>query len=712
MKKLSSKLAYILIGIILAIAGTVYAINVTVPQATQVGQIPTGLSSGNYAAGNLVAGSNITITTSTPGQITISSTGGTSSPAGSNTQIQLNLAGSFGASSNFTYATTTNTLAVTGTSTISNGLLIGATTFASPFIAGQTWLGLQGSFAGYQEVNAQNTSASTTASSNYVLTANNGNANSYYSNFFQNSSGFTNTGGISGGADDAGLFSSDNSLYLGTASTTNTNANLYLVAQNTNIATGTKTGLTISNATSTTLTVTGLTSGNCVQASTNGLLTTTGSACGAGGGVSGGTNGKVAVWTSASTLSSGDLLDNLIVSGVNATSSIVNFNIQGTGALDPFNIASSNGTSLLDVKPNGRIGFNTITPADTYSFQLGSPISTTTTVLISDLGIDYNSSGIFAGTQPLLSVSKNNSAVGDNIACFGTGGQGQQVCFKDQAITKFQYGVQSGSIDVGGGIYTANQVGDIGIGNYIDWADAVSQQMVFKTFSTNNNFVWNNGVGGQILTLLYNGQLGINSSTPGTTLAVKAKATIDPFDVASSSGTSVLHVAQNGTTTISSLNVASWVCSTSSGQLYNGCSITSLGKVTTYNGLTTTGQGVSPIVAENEVDGTTTAATILTYTPTATTTLEAGGFLNVTAVVTDVLNYRLTWTDENGASQTQNFVAQGLTSASISTTGYIPFPSASAFRVAANTQVKLAIVFTTGIGSVTYDTEGYLRVIK
>lgn len=48
-KKLANNLAYIIIGLILATAaGVVYAYNVTVPQATQLGDLPTGKTSGNY----------------------------------------------------------------------------------------------------------------------------------------------------------------------------------------------------------------------------------------------------------------------------------------------------------------------------------------------------------------------------------------------------------------------------------------------------------------------------------------------------------------------------------------------------------------------------------------------------------------------------------------------------------------------------------------
>lgn len=60
----------------------------------------------------LVAGANITIVSASNGQVTISSTGGSGSPAGSDNEVQFNNAGSFGASSNFTYDG--NTVYITG----------------------------------------------------------------------------------------------------------------------------------------------------------------------------------------------------------------------------------------------------------------------------------------------------------------------------------------------------------------------------------------------------------------------------------------------------------------------------------------------------------------------------------------------------------------------------------------------------------------------
>ena len=71
------------------------------------GQLLIGNGSG-YSLSTLTAGSNVTIT-NTAGGITIAATGGGGggSPAGSNTQVQYNNSGSFGASPNFTYSGTT-----------------------------------------------------------------------------------------------------------------------------------------------------------------------------------------------------------------------------------------------------------------------------------------------------------------------------------------------------------------------------------------------------------------------------------------------------------------------------------------------------------------------------------------------------------------------------------------------------------------------------
>lgn len=88
--------------------------------------------------------------------------------------------------------------------------------------------------------------------------------------------------------------------------------------------------------------------------------------CTVSGALSGGTAGFAPYWTSATTLGVGKLIDNGTVIGMNATSSTIGFNIQGTaGTNSPFNVASSTGTSILTVTPTARVGINTSTPRTT-----------------------------------------------------------------------------------------------------------------------------------------------------------------------------------------------------------------------------------------------------------------------------------------------------------------------------------------------------------
>lgn len=111
-------------------------------------------------------------------------------------------------------------------------------------------------------------------------------------------------------------------------------------------------------------------SGNCLQTGAGGLVTSTGSACGAGGGggsISTSTTaliGHNANWTGLATLGNGALLDNGTVLGFNATSSTIDFNLQGTSGSsnDLFNIASSSVASVFKVDTNG---FQTIQPTAT-----------------------------------------------------------------------------------------------------------------------------------------------------------------------------------------------------------------------------------------------------------------------------------------------------------------------------------------------------------
>jgi hypothetical protein len=69
----------------------------------------------------LKPGSNVTLTTGSDGSVTIASTGGSGSPAGSNTQVQFNADGAFAATSGLTFATGSSSLTISGDLAVNGG---------------------------------------------------------------------------------------------------------------------------------------------------------------------------------------------------------------------------------------------------------------------------------------------------------------------------------------------------------------------------------------------------------------------------------------------------------------------------------------------------------------------------------------------------------------------------------------------------------------
>lgn len=89
-----------------------------------------------------------------------------------------------------------------------------------------------------------------------------------------------------------------------------------------------------------------------------------------GGGITGsGSTGLVARWSSPTAITTGKLIDNGTVTGINATSSSYTFNVQGDAATNPFNVASSSGTTVFSVTSNNRVGVGTTTGAATFFVQ-------------------------------------------------------------------------------------------------------------------------------------------------------------------------------------------------------------------------------------------------------------------------------------------------------------------------------------------------------
>lgn len=110
----------------------------------------------------------------------------------------------------------------------------------------------------------------------------------------------------------------------------------------------------------------------------------------------------------------------------------------------------------------------------------------------------------------------------------------------------------------------------------------------------------------------------------------------------------------------------------------------------------------SLVVASNDITAQTAAGNITTVTSAASnSTYDVGGYINVTAIATDVIQAQVTFTDENNTSQT-------ISLASISAIGFNSI-GVQTIRVKASTTITLKTNLTTGVGTITYDAGGYIK---
>lgn len=302
----------------------------------------------------------------------------------------------------------------------------------------------------------------------------------------------------------------------------------------------------------------------------NGNLSWVADQTGGGGSLSGGTTGFAAIWASSTAVTIGTLRDNGTVAGVNATSSTVTFNIQGTGTLNPFNVSSSTGDSIFQVGVNSRVGINTTTPEATVTVQ-----GITTSPNVEPFVIASSS-----GQQLLVVLPSGNVGIGSNISNPFTRlqvGNSNEVTATPSQLFFGEYSTSSGWPTFLGnwastGLWafgpdsgSANSVLRVGVtpGNSQGWS---VNQSAFKV-----------AIGDSI----FGNSVGVGTTSPVATLTVMGTSTaptINPFLVASSSGSTLFRVANNGSTTLSSLGTG--CVGVSSGSLYT----TSCGGAGTIDG--------------------------------------------------------------------------------------------------------------------------------
>lgn len=137
--------------------------------------------------------------------------------------------------------------------------------------------------------------------------------------------------------------------------------------------------------------------GSVLSSNASGIASWTAtSSLGLGASLTGGAFGYGTRWLTATTLGTSTLIDNGVVTGINATSSTISFNVRGiAGTNDIFNVASSSNTSVFKILANGNIGIGSSTPA--FSFAVGNTFSVSTTSTGNLLEVASSTNGIMFG---------------------------------------------------------------------------------------------------------------------------------------------------------------------------------------------------------------------------------------------------------------------------------------------------------------------------
>lgn len=118
------------------------------------------------------------------------------------------------------------------------------------------------------------------------------------------------------------------------------------------------------------------------------------------------------------------------------------------------------------------------------------------------------------------------------------------------------------------------------------------------------------------------------------------------------------------------------------------------------------------IVSANDVTAQTAAVTLCSYTiPAADGTYRAGGYVVINSVATDVIKFRVGWRDENNNIQQIDMTPNGGANNNLGVVAAFCFPDIQ-IRVKASTVITIAVVITTGGGSVNYDAGGTVEKLR
>lgn len=232
--------------------------------------------------------------------------------------------------------------------------------------------------------------------------------------------------------------------------------------------------------------------------------------------------GGIPAWAAAtgSTASILPLIANGTVAGVNATSSTASFNVQGTGALNPFIVASSSGTQYITILANGNIGFNQNTPTVGFETGVGKSVkfdSFSTGIVHSD------SVGLLSSSPVVLTSATQVSGVLP-VANGGTGTTTPGLIAGTNITLSGSFPFQTINSSGGGSGVPSTTPFTNGHLPYATSTLALTDSPIL----TDGNVV------------------GIGTTSPTVTFSLQGIGSLNPFVISSSTGTSLLSVDTNG----------------------------------------------------------------------------------------------------------------------------------------------------------------------
>lgn len=290
------------------------------------------------------------------------------------------------------------------------------------------------------------------------------------------------------------------------------------------------------------------------------------------------------------------------------------------------------------------------------------------------------------------------------------------------AATKHGIFVQSGSVSVTGGSISYNDIGNSGIGYGFD---SSAGTLSISGTIINGSTCTNNGVSADIFNSV-TGNLNIIGAnitrSDGKPLLIHGAGGsgiggMIGADILVGSGDSTnnsVYTVHRGTVIAPSgtglnfpgnTNVAIAIASNNVVLIQSG-GVNLLQGSYSGNGHNITGlQSVAGITNANFLAKSAAQTIAIITTPAGVTnSYEVGGYLDVTAVTVDVAALQAVFTDENGTSRTVTPLS------GVAATGFSASPTVT-IQCAPSTTITLQAALTTGTGSITYDTGGFIRGI-